>query len=229
MEGIHKDNLHHAYLLLGSREDNITRILGLIGELSGGISNNPDFLKIEVDTFRIADARTLKAFTAEKSFTENARKFIVLSARHFLEEAQNTLLKVFEEPSPGIHFFILAENTQGILPTLLSRMYTVGVPAKRTTHAQEFLAMDLAMRFEYIKGILTETDEDDLVSDSPRTKALNLLNDLEETLYVRFLDGASIEPGVFGHIFKVRENLRQSGSAPKMLIESVALAIPVKI
>ena len=229
MEGIHKDNLHHAYLLLGSREENITRILELIGELSGGVSNNPDFLKIEVDTFRIADARTLKAFTSEKSFTENTRKFLVLSARHFLEEAQNTLLKVFEEPSPGMHFFILAENTQGILPTLLSRVYTVGVPAKSTTHAQEFLAMTLPLRFEYIKGLLADIDEEDLSSDSPRTRALDFLNDLEETLYERFINGESIQSGIFEHIFKVRENLRQSGSAPKMLIESMALAIPAKI
>ncbi|MFN4181521.1 MAG: hypothetical protein ACK4FA_02405 [Candidatus Paceibacteria bacterium] len=229
MEGIHKDNLHHAYLLLGSREENITRILELVGELSGGISNNPDFLKIEVDTFRIADARTLKAFTLEKSFNEDTRKFLVLSARHFLEEAQNTLLKVFEEPSPGMHFFILAENTQGILPTLLSRMYTVGVPAKSTTHAQEFLAMTLPLRFEYIKNLLIDTDEDDMTSDSPRTKALDFLNDLEETLYARFLAGVPVEARIFEHLFKVRENLRQSGSAPKMLIESVALAIPVKI
>ncbi len=233
MDNINPENLHHAYLLLGNRKDNHGGVVSLLEAAGVSMQSNPDFISIEMDTFRIDDARTLKTFALEKSVDMNAKKIFILSASQFLLEAQNTLLKVFEEPNQNTHFFVLAENEQSFLPTLLSRFYVVDTRSQEPGAIDDtFLKMSLIERVNHIKDMLAEAKEDEeeyLSKESPRTVALNLLNTIEKSLHEKFKEGSFADMDVFSHVFKVRENLRQPGSAPKTLLESVALAIPPKM
>lgn len=49
------------------------------------------------------------------------RIFIIKNAQLLTTEAQNALLKIFEEPPKGVHFFLLCENATSLLPTVRSR------------------------------------------------------------------------------------------------------------
>ncbi|MCK5294959.1 MAG: DNA polymerase III subunit delta' [Arcobacteraceae bacterium] len=52
----------------------------------------------------------------------NRTKYILLGGDRFLPEAQNSLLKVLEEPPSDIIFILITTSKTAILPTILSRM-----------------------------------------------------------------------------------------------------------
>ena len=64
-----------------------------------------------------------------------------------------------------------------------------------------------------------------MLEDSIRAKANRFLNALEYVLHKKNL--SKTNPEIFYHIFKVRQFLRQPGSSTKMLLESVALVLPI--
>ena len=222
-----KNNLHHAYLIEGAREEIVPELLSFIEKLCMKTTANPDFCNISVDVFKIENARNLKSVEYEKGFS-NGRKIFLISANNFLLDAQNTLLKIFEEPIENTHFFIITPNADALLKTLVSRFYLIKTKPELTEEfiqAQKFIKMSLKNRIDFIKEMLNEQekeDEDEVVSiDSSRPKALKFLNALEVVMSKAVLDTSS-----FQQIFKVRGFLNQPGSSVKNLMESVALTIP---
>jgi hypothetical protein len=88
--------------------------------------------------------------------------------------------------------------------------------------------MQPAKRIEVIKDMLAEPEdeEENVLSDSARTKALAFLNALEQALH-QMLPAQKLPLKSFEHFFKVRQILRMPGSSVKNLLESVALTVPV--
>src|SRR3989344_512465 len=112
-EHLNEDNLHHAYLIEGAREEIVPEILTFIESLGIQTSGNPDFLHISTDSFKIEDARNLKTYGAEKSFS-GGKKIFIISTNNLLLEAQNTLLKMFEEPTEDTHFFLVVPERNAL-------------------------------------------------------------------------------------------------------------------
>lgn len=241
---IDQNYLHHAYLIEGDSSVILPELLLFLESLNIKTTANVDFYQLEIDSFKMEDARNLKEVTNEKSFSndKDAKKIFLISANTFLLEAQNSLLKVFEEPMVNTHFFIITPSVQVFIPTLLSRFYVIKSEAfslkeNLTEEAEKFVKLPLAKRIDYIKELLASTKEEDeenskstLVADgdSPRAKALKFLNNLEIVLHKKALKPSS-DTKIFEHIFKVRKYLRQPGSSAKSLMESVALSIPENI
>ncbi len=230
-----KDNLHHAYLIEGVREDVLPEILTFVKSLSVDTTGNSDFTYIAVDSFKIDDARNLKSFGSEKGMSDK-KKIFVISANNFLLEAQHSLLKMFEEPIENTHFFLILPDVNALLKTVISRFYfisTKGDTGEDTQTAEKFIAMPLPNRINFIKELLVEPEEEDeegneiIVLDSTRFKALKFLNSLEIALHHK-MSRTVLDIKVFSHFFKVREFLRQPGSSTKSLLESVALIVPEK-
>jgi DNA polymerase III delta prime subunit len=229
LEHLDKNNLHHAYLIEGAEQEIVPEILKFIKSLGIKTSANPDFYHLSFDSFKIEDARNLKSIEYEKGFSVG-KKIFLISANNFLLEAQNTLLKIFEEPIENTHFFIIVPNKNALLKTLVSRFYLIETKrgqVEELKEAEKFITMPLKNRIDYIKELLVEAEEDEetISLDSTRSKALKFLNALEVILHERFLKNSSdAEP--FSHIFKVREFLSQPGSSVKTLMESVAIITP---
>ncbi len=228
-----KKNLHHAYLIEGIREEIVPEILEFVKNLGIKTNANSDFINISLDSLKIEDARNLKSFRNEKSFSAN-KKIFIISANNFLLEAQNSLLKMFEEPIENTHFFLIVPDINSLLKTLVSRFYVIRnerVDTKKE-EAEKFINLSLQKRIEFIKELLIEPEEKDeegneiIVLDSTRSKALRFLNTLEFVLHEKM---SRLNLDIFEHIFKVREFLRMPGSSPKILMESVALIVPEKI
>ena len=147
-------------------------------------------------------------------------------------EAQNTLLKIFEEPIENTHFFIIIPDINILLKTLVSRFYLIRTKTElgnELKEAEKFITMPTRNRIDFIKELLAEAEEDEenlvIETSSARSKALKFLNALETILQSKFLKNYS-DFTFFKHFFKVREFLNQPGSSAKSLMESVALITP---
>jgi DNA polymerase III gamma/tau subunit len=73
------------------------------------------------ETFGVDEGRELKEAQLSKSFG-GGKKIFVISFETITVEAQNSLLKVFEEPTPDTHFFLISRTGSRLLPTLRSRI-----------------------------------------------------------------------------------------------------------
>ena len=63
-----------------------------------------------------------KAVVAESYISESKTKYIIFGGISFTSEAQNSLLKVLEEPPRNIEFIILSPTKSNLLPTVRSRL-----------------------------------------------------------------------------------------------------------
>lgn len=85
--------------------------------------NHPDVIDVVPDgsSVKVEQTRFLKA-EFSKSGVEGRRKVIILeSAEKLTISAANSLLKFIEEPSGQMTFFLLAQNVNQLLPTIVSR------------------------------------------------------------------------------------------------------------
>ncbi len=241
LSGIQKEQLHHAYLVEGEREKTFPEILKFVETLGVKTSGNPDFYSVLVDSFKIENAYELKSMESERSFSEG-KKVFVISANTFLLEAQNALLKIFEEPKENTYFFVLLPDKGILLKTLLSRFYVISskpcIDESLEKETEDFIKMPIVQRISFIKELLIEDKDEEENEDlvvgvlNSRAKALKFLNALEIAMSKMAFNNTKVsrtvlDTGVFRQIFKVREFLNQPGSSAKSLMESLALAIPV--
>ena len=73
----------------------------------------------EKDEFLVAQAN---ATIKEAYISSSNKKYLFLCGTTFRTEAQNALLKIFEEPPKNIVFIILTTSKSSILPTIYSRI-----------------------------------------------------------------------------------------------------------
>ena len=73
----------------------------------------------EKDEFQIAQAtQAIK----EAYIASNDKKYIFLCGSTFRKEAQNSLLKILEEPPKNVIFIIITNSKSSLLPTIYSRL-----------------------------------------------------------------------------------------------------------
>ena len=71
------------------------------------------------DNFKIEHA---KQVTQEAYISEADTKYIIIAAKEFTSVAQNSLLKILEEPPTNIEFIIISPTKSNLLPTVRSRL-----------------------------------------------------------------------------------------------------------
>lgn len=76
-------------------------------------------VKFIEENFKIEHA---KLVTAEAYISEAQTKYIVIGATEFTDVAQNSLLKLLEEPPKNIEFIIVSPTKSNLLPTVRSRL-----------------------------------------------------------------------------------------------------------
>ncbi len=228
--------LHHAHIIEGAHTEVVPELLLSIERHMGIVSKgNPD-LTVEVyQSFGIGESRGLSVRQSRSSFGDSPRKIFVIGTESFTREAQNALLKTFEEPTAGTHFFIIVPQLNSILPTLRSRVIMVEskcAPAKDDIKifAEKFLDSTLEQRFAMAKKI-AEAKKGEQVD---REKIRRMLDHIERILYTRMagtqLGGSTskLEGGnIFREIFQTKTYLTDRGSSAKMLLEHLAITIPV--
>lgn len=220
-ETISLSNLHHAYLIVGDVEISREKIDDMLSRMEIDVYGNPDIQSLKYDTLTIDIARDLSLSVAQKSFSgslsagEAGRKIFLIEADIITEEAQNSLLKVLEEPTSGTHFFIMMPQDI-LLPTLRSRLQIISM--SRTVLDTNILNKSITERLEMIKEIT------DGITDEEKTKqdAITLLNQIESELYSRGVEKEAVNLQVCQD---TRNALYDRGTPVKMVLENLMLAI----
>ena len=218
-----KDGLqHHVYLITGERRGVRLALNRFFeNELKLKIQGNPDFLFAESDIFTIDEARTLKDWQSRRP-AAGERKFFVLALNSATSEAQNSLLKVLEEPAAGTHFFLIAPSADIFLPTVRSRLFIFKFAGEKvvdeTKAAEKFLISNIGERLAFAKSFADE------ITDGKKTKtdAIKFLDTLELVLREKNL----VEAAVFEQLFQAKIFLRGRAPSAKMLLENLALRLP---
>lgn len=210
--------LHHAYCLEGDRGEIFLKVFGFLEKnFNLKTKGNPDVWIGEYDVCLLANAEEMKERMKYRSLS-GGRRFFVLSFRMMMREAQNSLLKILEEPVFGAHVFLITENSENLLPALRSRLEKIKIPKNNLSDKKgcSFLEKSPAERLSFISKIVEDKDKDG---------AILLLNEIESALYSK----GDISKYFF--IFKEIEKCRfyLSGRSPslKLILEHLSLIVPV--
>ena len=211
--------LHHAYCLVGDTENIIVKLISFLEDIVGlKTSSNPDFRLGKFSTLTTEQARELAEKQNAKDFG-SGRKIFILQTEIITEEAQNALLKVFEEPTVGTHFFVITPQDI-LLPTLRSRMNMFKVENSKDIKPENRNILDLKIG-EKMSLVKEMTDS---ISDEEKTKqdAIQLLNQIEKELYER---GVEVSKKSLEVTSLARSFLYDRGAPIKMILENVMLSI----
>ncbi len=207
-------NIHHAYLiegpLIGNRE-------GLFDFLSNtfkhAIQANPDFWHGTFDQFSIDDARALKEAQAQKALSGD-RKVFVIETQGMTIEAQNSLLKIFEEPTQGTHIFILIPSSYSIIPTLKSRLQLIADQSdyQKMASVKAFIGASIGDRLKMVGEMVEAKD---------KAGAIELVEGLLHEFHKKGT------PEILKNLLKVRSYMNDRSPSLKLLLEHTAVILPV--
>jgi DNA polymerase III delta prime subunit len=199
--------MHHAYLI--SRSTATAGNIWLeLEKLEFIRQANPDALHLELENLGIEEARDLTAWALKKAF--GARKVAVITTGSITSEAQNALLKLFEEPPENTYFFVSLANLGGVLPTLLSRVQTLELGDQEIEEdlSSKFIKSDLSGRYKIINTIIKNKDKE---------KAKILISQISNTVKER-RNKEEMEM-----ILKSEKFLQGRSGSLKMILENVAI------
>ncbi len=252
---INTDNLHHAYLLEGGRED-VEELVDFLNEENIISKNSPDLSIASHDTFLVEDSWNLRSAQNENP-SMGDKKVFVISAEIFTGEAQNALLKILEEPPTDT---VVARHPDRLFKTVLSRVIYLKKPdgsdPKNLAEGEKFLLMSIADRMDYVTKLVKKyktkgSDSDEIEEESNLSDSVDegldaksakrrashelknatnlLLNGIEHALSerVRVRQGLTREISDFiPELWKSRDYLFDQGSSAKMILENIALSAP---
>lgn len=216
---IKKDNLFHAYICEGGVDVLAEVAAFLERELGMSTAGNPDVFIKHYEAFGIGDSREVTRLAQLKPIGQ--RKVLCWSAPSMTTEAQDALLKLFEEPPACTHFFVVLPSVNNLRPTLLSRVQVLRlsqVTPGTDVDAERFLKADYAKRLDIVAKIAKDKD---------RAAALELINALEAELYSSKGSGTLLKIEGLEALAQTRKYLGDKGSMLKQLLESVAIQIPI--
>ncbi len=209
------DELHHAYIVVGTATT-AARVARACEELGIRVQGNSDVVLQQYETLGIDDSRELVRRAHLRPIGDRA--LVIVSAQQLTREAQNSLLKLFEEPPAHTHFFLCISNPEYLLPTLRSRMAVVydDTPDDAyTPEAASFVAGTPAQRLAVVAPY---------IDDKRSADAEQFLHALEVQLSSGVMDTQVRQ--ALQHIGAVRRHLYDRGASLKALLESVVVVCP---
>ena len=224
---------HHAYLLVGNTDSSLLDLKEKLGKYLGKkAESHPDYFELTAPSFEVEDSRRLRERAQTGGVGDNGR-FFVISANSFTREAQNALLKLFEEPVVGHHFYILVTDEEIILPTLKSRMEIVSIRSggdeeNYKQFAEEFLKEDVIGRTILIEKFIKSEEDDE--EKALRHKTKEILNQMEEILassLSKQTGEKKVKIAEFLHeLLRVKNYLNDTSPSARMILEYLSFICP---
>lgn len=210
----------HAYIVAepdGETVSSIKNAIESIFEIK--LDGNPDFHFDEYETFGIDESRALKEEQSRRAL-DGGKKIFIIKTGGITREAQNALLKVFEEPTGGTYVFLIVPTLRVILPTLRSRARVVETIHNSqliiNKNAEEFVSTisPLRLQLPFVKK---------MIEDKDKAVAESFLNDIETVLHSQ----KETSPQFFHELFKMRGYIYDRSASVKMILEYISLVAPV--
>ena len=215
---------HHAYgICMPTDGAHDTVRVFLEKEWAFTCAGNPDFWEGSFETLGVDDAKEVRAQCAMRPV--GSRRVILFSAQSLTREAQNALLKVLEDPGEGNHFFLITPRMGDLLPTLRSRLLTLTfettTPSQGDISAPAFLKMSPKERSAALSEMIKEKDK-----KAAATLLDNLITTLHDEAHTKGADAWKTSVPILKELSHLRNDLTQTGSSVKLIMEHVALLLP---
>jgi DNA polymerase III delta prime subunit len=120
----------------------------------------PDTRHVVTDSFGIDEARALIANSSRRPLGGGKHRFVIVT-RSLTVEAQNALLKLFEDPPADTHFYLIVPHESALIPTLRSRLIEE-VTTKNAVDleaTEEFLDQDIRSQLESLADLAKRQPE----------------------------------------------------------------------
>lgn len=225
---------HHAYLITGETEAGIETALQFVTkELGLETVGNPDVTVLRYGLFSVEEVRAFQD-AVMRSPVRGETKVIIASATRFFYQAQNALLKTFEEPPKGTVLILVLPNEGVILPTLRSRLVSLSSPQGETSTiygtalAEEFLKVGGEGREKLIAKLIdrTKSDKDDEKARA-RSDAGALLEGLMRNAYAKAKEKPAPELTAFlSDLDRFMPMMHDASTPLKLIFEHILLTIP---
>jgi hypothetical protein len=222
-------NLYHSYIIEGNPEE-IVYLLRIYLEERGDINKkSPDVLLNLYDAFNIEDGYNIKEWHKNRGI-DGKKKICIIGAKFINREAEQSLLKIIEEPTDDTHFFIVVPDASLLAETILSRVHLIK-NLKRDNNfedkiAGEFIKANSKERIEKVAEIIKEF-KDNENSGGLRYYAISLVNGIERVVYQKWkkdLNNKDLK-FILEELKNSRSYLSTPGAAVKMILEHIALVI----
>ncbi len=151
----------------------------------------------------VAQIRELNDFLSLSSHRSNGLRIVLIHPAEALNSASaNALLKVLEEPAPGVVFILVAHQLQRLLPTIISRCQKITMPVPDETQALAWLEQrgipNAKQQLAYLEGspikvIAEQTQFNQLIEI---WRLLSLGRKLEPHSAAPTVIAASVETGI---------------------------------
>lgn len=208
---------HHAYVYEGPQSALDALALDARGRFGFEAEHSPDVHVRGFGKFGIDESRWLVEAGALRS--SGGRALFVLGIAGITSEAQQALLKLFEEPQEGSVYVVLVPHGT-LLPTVRSR--TLEYPGvleadTGTRDAKKFLALSGKERSDFIAKLLRD-------DEGAKERVRDFINALEAELCKKA--GEPEARRGLEDISLVRGYLQDRSPSLKMLLEHLAVALP---
>ncbi|HEY9583705.1 MAG TPA: hypothetical protein VJI66_01940 [Candidatus Paceibacterota bacterium] len=211
---------HHAYFI-HSFKDAAKRLKEYLKEkFNIHHEQNPDFFHERFEVLGIDDSRRIKENHLSKSFKEGSKKIFIIETTSITHEAQNSLLKVFEEPHEHTHFFLIMPSSHTLLPTLRSRLMIIEnrEVGEISKEVEDFLKLSKKGKVDFVDEIAKNITDEKMT----KAEAQEFLSGLEIAIYNK---GVEKNKDAMKAILKARDYMNDRSSSVKQLLEYVALMI----
>lgn len=227
---------HHAFFYAGNAAQGIAAARTYAQqELSLTGDGNPDLALFEYGLFSVEDARRIGMFAAQGSL-KGGKKAIILSVGRMFHEAQNALLKLFEEPEEGTTLVLVVPAEGMLLPTLRSRLLPLPEnerPAKSLIPevAATFLKADKGEREKLVTKLVARTKADkDEEKQAARIEAIELLSGITHAAYAARRDATGARAGELDLLLRDLDRfapiLHERSVPYKLIFEHLLIVMP---
>lgn len=211
----------HAYVFAGNSEEGI--------EKAKKFAKESEVLEFRYGLLSVDEARDLIAL-AQQGPKEGKNKFLIVSATRFFHEAQNALLKLFEEPPRGVVIVLVVPTAGILLPTLMSRLTSLPGESlnESSSLAEEFLSSTPAKRETLIEKLLERTKSDkDEEKQKARAEALDLIQGIIKAAHTAWEKKKGKELELFLQELDAFIPLFHDRATPyKMIFEHILIVMP---
>ncbi len=228
---------HHAFVIEAEAEEGIAVAQAWAEkELGMKARANPDVIVLKYGLLSVEDARRVSELAAGVAFSGDTKVVIIAASRAY-HEAQNALLKLFEEPPQGAYLFLVMPTLGGLLPTLRSRVQVLnvrdivspssddGLTMSINPAADEFMKASKEKRSALIKKLTSGKDEEERREN--REEALAIVNGIEQAAYRNGgFTKSPIAAELLRDIQELRGHLYDRSAPVRMILEHLSLSLP---
>jgi len=229
LEKLFPKNLYHSYVVEGEPKITGALILEFLKMRGDAEMESGDVLFQEYESFTIEDSGEIKDWHSRQG-TGESKKICIIATKFINREAEQTLLKIIEEPTDNTHFFIVVPDASILAGTILSRVHIVKTEKLDNKELEKFVASFIAStpkeRIDKV-AIMVKENKSEESSGQLRFYATSFVNEIEKNLHQKFKKDKKDKNIIFilEELQKARMYLSTPGASVKMILEHLALVI----